>query len=84
MNRICPFCGDVMTCWARGRHAPLPSRSRTGTHRRWITGADGRTWVAESSICSQGRSRRTNSIGDRYALLPHLRLQLLEEVLDHD
>jgi hypothetical protein len=21
MDRICPFCGDVMTCWARGRYA---------------------------------------------------------------
>jgi hypothetical protein len=21
MDRYCPFCGDVMTCWARGRYA---------------------------------------------------------------
>ncbi len=22
MDRLCPFCDDVMTCWARGRYAP--------------------------------------------------------------
>jgi hypothetical protein len=21
MDHLCPFCGDVRTCWARGRYA---------------------------------------------------------------
>jgi hypothetical protein len=28
MDRICPFCGDQMTCWARGRYAVTLSSER--------------------------------------------------------
>jgi len=35
MDRICPFCGDQMTCWARGRYALSLCFGADAPDERW-------------------------------------------------
>jgi hypothetical protein len=35
MERICPFCGDVMACWVRGRYALRRCFGAGALDKRW-------------------------------------------------
>jgi hypothetical protein len=39
MDPICPFCSDVMTCWAKGRYALQLCFGAGAPDERWECGA---------------------------------------------